>query len=170
MTNHLEAELKNHWYTIEEQTVISLEYIRRDRLRKGLPFDEKFKEDFLHAANTMYLSIDYMLIFKDKPNSSQFSFQLTINLYFSHSCTESRLCDTLDQFMMARSFNSTGSVNINDSPVPANGQTNQAMTSSCDNPGGGTKDTFACEQNHTEIINLISDDEFEEKPNISDLE
>lgn len=61
MTNHLENELKNHWYTIEEETVISLEMIKRDRLSKGLPFDEKFKEDFLHAAKTMYLSIFHIL-------------------------------------------------------------------------------------------------------------
>lgn len=54
MTDHWDNELKNHWYTIEEQTIISLEMIKRDRIRKGLPFDEKFKADFLHAANTMY--------------------------------------------------------------------------------------------------------------------
>lgn len=54
MTHHLENELKNHWYRIEEETIISLELIKRDRIRKGLAFDEKFKMDFLRAANTMY--------------------------------------------------------------------------------------------------------------------
>lgn len=54
MTKNWKNELKNRWYRIEEQTILSLEVIKRDRIRKGLPFDEEFKVDFLRAANTMY--------------------------------------------------------------------------------------------------------------------
>lgn len=47
-------ELKNNWCRIQEQTTLSLALIKRDRIRKNLSFDDKFKVDFLRAANTMY--------------------------------------------------------------------------------------------------------------------
>lgn len=163
MTTRLKNELKNHCYTIEEETVISLEMIKRDRLSKGLPFDEKFKEDFLHAANTMYLSVYHILIIE----FSTISIPIDYQFGFSRCFTEFRLCDTLEQFLTVEPSNSIGFVNTDASQLPANIQAEHAKVQSDENHGSGTKDIDACHQSQcTEVIDLVSDDEFEEKPNV----
>lgn len=43
-------ELKKYWCKIEDQTKLSLQLIKRDRIRSGLLFDEKFKKNFLRTT------------------------------------------------------------------------------------------------------------------------
>lgn len=47
-------ELKNGWHRVQKQTKFSLELIKQDRIRRNMSFDDKFKADFLRAANTVY--------------------------------------------------------------------------------------------------------------------
>lgn len=45
-------ELRKYWSTVEKQTKLSLQLIKRDRIRSGLVFDEKFKSNFLRSTYT----------------------------------------------------------------------------------------------------------------------
>lgn len=43
-------ELQRYWCHINDQTKSSLRLIKRDRVRQGLAFDDKFKGGFLRSA------------------------------------------------------------------------------------------------------------------------
>lgn len=47
-------ELKKYWCKIEDQTKTSLQLVKRERIRSGLQFDDKFKENFLRSTYTKY--------------------------------------------------------------------------------------------------------------------
>lgn len=51
-TTNWQDELKNYWLKIEDDTKSSLRLIKQDRIRRGLPFDDNFIENFERSANT----------------------------------------------------------------------------------------------------------------------
>lgn len=66
--------------------------------------------------------------------------------------------------MTVASYNSMGFVNTTVGQLPVESQTDHAMPQYNGYHGSGMT---ACHQNPcTEIIDLVSDDEFEEKPNV----
>lgn len=56
-------ELKKYWCKIEDQTKLSLELIKQDRIRSGLPFDDNFKNNFLRSTYTKYEFLKFIFAF-----------------------------------------------------------------------------------------------------------
>lgn len=79
-------EIRKYWCKIEEQTKLSLELIKRNRIENGLPFDDKFKANFLKSAYEKYEVYEFNSAFSNYP--SKYSPGILCSLYSFHKHTE----------------------------------------------------------------------------------